>query len=144
MMTSSNGNIFRVTGPSVRGIHRSPVNSPHEGQWRGALMFPLICAWTKGWVNIRDTDYLSHHRAHCDVPVTLFVSMLWCVPTIGHIPNVVGDRETRGVRGRREYRGYHKGHWVHETDLEKSRTGACFHTTNKNHTKLGVQSVLVF
>ena len=29
-----------------RGIHRSPVNSPHKGQWRGALMFCLICAWT--------------------------------------------------------------------------------------------------
>ena len=25
------------------GIHRSPVNSPHKGQWRGALMFSLIC-----------------------------------------------------------------------------------------------------
>ena len=30
----------------VRGIHRSPVNSSHKGQWRGALMFSLICAWT--------------------------------------------------------------------------------------------------
>ena len=37
--------------PSVRGIHRSPVNSPHKGQWRGALMFSLICAWTNGWAN---------------------------------------------------------------------------------------------
>ena len=27
--------------PFVRGIHRSPVNSPHKGQWRGALMFFL-------------------------------------------------------------------------------------------------------
>ena len=27
----------------VRGIHRSPVNSPHKGQWRRALMFSLIC-----------------------------------------------------------------------------------------------------
>ena len=27
------------------GIHRSPVNSPHKGQWRRALMFSLICAW---------------------------------------------------------------------------------------------------
>ena len=26
--------------PFVRGIHRSPVNSPHKGQWRGALVFP--------------------------------------------------------------------------------------------------------
>ena len=31
----------------VRGIHRSPVNSPHKGQWRGALMFPLICVLNK-------------------------------------------------------------------------------------------------
>ena len=30
--------------PFVRGIHRSPVNSPHKGQWRGALMFSLMCA----------------------------------------------------------------------------------------------------
>ena len=28
--------------PFVRGIHRSPVNSPHKGQWRGALMFSLM------------------------------------------------------------------------------------------------------
>ena len=27
----------------VRGIHRSPVNFPHKGQWRGALMLSLIC-----------------------------------------------------------------------------------------------------
>ena len=33
------------------GIHRSPVNSPHKGQWRGALMFSLICVWINGWVN---------------------------------------------------------------------------------------------
>ena len=36
--------------PFVRRIHRSPVNSPHKGQWRGALMFSLICAWINGWV----------------------------------------------------------------------------------------------
>ena len=34
--------------PFVQGIHRSPVNSPHKGQWRGALMFSLICAWING------------------------------------------------------------------------------------------------
>ena len=27
----------------VRGIHRSPMNSPHKGQWCRALMFSLIC-----------------------------------------------------------------------------------------------------
>ena len=31
-MTSSNGNVFRVTG-ILRGIHRSPVNSPHVYHW---------------------------------------------------------------------------------------------------------------
>ena len=35
------------------GIHRSPVNSHHKVEWRGALMFSLICAWTNGWVNNR-------------------------------------------------------------------------------------------
>ena len=29
--------------PFVRGIHQSPVNSPHKGQWCWALMFSLIC-----------------------------------------------------------------------------------------------------
>ena len=33
--------------PFVRGIHWSPVNSPHKGPWRGALMFSLICALNK-------------------------------------------------------------------------------------------------
>ena len=32
----------------VRGIHRSPVHSPNKGQWRGALMFTLICARING------------------------------------------------------------------------------------------------
>ena len=39
--------------PFVRGIHGSPVNSPGKGQWRGAFMFSLICAWLNGWVNNR-------------------------------------------------------------------------------------------
>ena len=68
MMTSSNGNIPRYW-PFVRGIHRSPVNSPHKGQWRGALIFSLICAWTNGWVNNRDTGDLRHHRAHHEITV---------------------------------------------------------------------------
>ena len=55
--------------PFVRGIHRSPVNSPHKGQWRGALMFYLICAWINVWVNIREAGDLRRHRAHYDVIV---------------------------------------------------------------------------
>ena len=51
------------------GTHRSPVNSPHKGQWRGALMFTLICARTNGWVNNREAGDLRRHGTHYDVIV---------------------------------------------------------------------------
>ena len=56
----------------VRGIHRSPVNSPHTGQWRWALMFSLICVWINAWVNNRAIGDLRRYRAHYDVIV------MWC------------------------------------------------------------------
>ena len=55
--------------PFVRGIHQSPVNSPHKGQWRRALMFCLICAWKNGWVKNREAVDLRCHRTHYDVIV---------------------------------------------------------------------------
>ena len=55
--------------PFVRGIHRSPVNSPHKGQWRGALMFCLICAWINGWVNNGEAGDWRRHHAHYNVIV---------------------------------------------------------------------------
>ena len=58
--------------PFVRGIHRSPVNSPHKGQWRGALMFSFICVWINGWVNNREAGDLRRYRAHYDVTVMDF------------------------------------------------------------------------
>ena len=53
----------------MRGIHRSPVNSPHKGQWRVTLMFSLICAWINGWVNNGEAGNMRRHRAHYDVIV---------------------------------------------------------------------------
>ena len=53
----------------VRGIHRSPVNSRHKGQWRGALMFSLICAWMNGYANNREAGDLRRHHAHYGVIV---------------------------------------------------------------------------
>ena len=50
MMTSSNGNIFRVTGPLC-----------------GALMFSLTRAWMNDWVNDREAGDLRSHLAHYDV-----------------------------------------------------------------------------
>ena len=55
--------------PFVRGIHRSPVNSLHKGQWRAAFVFSLICVWINGWVNNREAGDLRYHRAHYDVIV---------------------------------------------------------------------------
>ena len=57
--------------PFVRGIHRSAGNSSHKGQWRGALMFSLICAWRNGWVNNREVGDLRRYRVHHDVIVIL-------------------------------------------------------------------------
>ena len=56
--------------PFVRGIQRSPVNSPHKGQCCGALMFSLICTWINRWVNNREAGDLRCHHAHHDVIVT--------------------------------------------------------------------------
>ena len=44
-------------------------NSPHKGQWRGALVFTLICVWINGWVNDREAGDLRRYRAHYDVTV---------------------------------------------------------------------------
>ena len=55
--------------PFVRGIHRSPVNSPHKGQWRGAYMSSLICTWMNDWINNCEAGDLRRHRAHYGVTV---------------------------------------------------------------------------
>ena len=60
---------FPRNWPLVRGIHRSPVNSQHKGQWRGALKFSLICVWINDWVNNREGGDLRRYRAHYDVIV---------------------------------------------------------------------------
>ena len=58
-----------VLSLSMDRIHRAPVNSPHKGQWRGALMSSLICVWINGWVNNREAGDLRRYRAHLDVTV---------------------------------------------------------------------------
>ena len=47
-----------------------PVNSPHKGQRRGALMSSLICAGINDWVNNGEAGDLRRHRGHYDVNVT--------------------------------------------------------------------------
>ena len=67
MMTSSNGNIFRVTG-HLCGVFTGLWWIPRtKSQWRGALMFSLICVWINDWVNNREAGDLRRYRAHYDV-----------------------------------------------------------------------------
>ena len=65
-ITSSNGNIFRVTG-HLCGEFTGDVNYPQKGQWRGALMCSLISARINGWVNNREAGDSKRHRDHYDV-----------------------------------------------------------------------------
>ena len=51
--------------PFVQEINWSPVNSPHKGQWRGALMFPWICAWMRLVI-------LRCHCTHCEVIIMIY------------------------------------------------------------------------
>ena len=48
-------------------------SSPHKGQWRGALIFSLICAWIDGSVNTREAGDFRRHRAHYDVTVMFLI-----------------------------------------------------------------------
>ena len=72
--------------PFVREFHRSPVNSPHKVQWRGTLMFSLICAMNKrlskqsrGWRF--ETPSCSSWR-HCNVHTLCFMWMLLLIHAI--------------------------------------------------------------
>ena len=55
--------------PFVRGIHQSPVNSSHKGQWHGTLIFFVICARKNCRVNNHEAGYLRHYCTHYDVIV---------------------------------------------------------------------------
>ena len=67
-MTSSNGNIFCVTGPLCGEFtcHRwIPLTKGCVGVWVSSLIY----AWINGWVNNREAGDLRRHRAHYDVTV---------------------------------------------------------------------------
>ena len=86
IMTSSNGNIFRVTGHlcgEFTGLRWSPG---HKGQLRGALMFSFICVWINGLINNREAGDLRRYRTHHDVTVmtkpVLIGRSLWIHPVV--------------------------------------------------------------
>ena len=64
-------NHFPRYWPFVLGIHRSPMNSPHKGQWRRALRFSLICTRINGWVNNGEAGDLRCYRVHYEVTMMI-------------------------------------------------------------------------
>ena len=85
---------FPCYWPFVRGIHRSPVNSLHIGQWRRALMFSLISVSINSWENNREAGDLRSYCAHYDVIVMPFyahgILKLGNVdPAIAHPPGYI-------------------------------------------------------
>ena len=69
MMTSPNGNIFRVTGPlcgKFTGHRWIPLTKASDAEVR---CFLWSAPWINGWVNNREAADFRRHRAHYDVIV---------------------------------------------------------------------------
>ena len=67
--------IFSALLALCAGNSPVPVNSPHKGQWCGALMFSSICSLINRWVNNREAGDLRCHRAHYDANIMNAVSL---------------------------------------------------------------------
>ena len=70
MMTSSNGNIFRVTG-HLCGEFTGHRWIPRTKASDAELWWFFICAWINCWVNNAQAGDLRRHRAHYDVTLML-------------------------------------------------------------------------
>ena len=67
MMTSSYGNIFRVTGPlcgEFTGHQWIPLTKASDADFCFS-----ICVWIKYWINNPEAGDLRRHRGHYDVTV---------------------------------------------------------------------------
>ena len=106
---------FPRNWPFVREIHRSPVNFPHKGQWRGALMFSLIYAWINDWVNNREAGDLIRQHGHYDVIVMRIPLQHPVQPTqFIHVHHVLNGSQT-------SYK-FSSGLWVN-TSIFRSKWG---------------------
>ena len=84
MMTSSNGNIFRVTG-HLCGEFTGPRWIPHTKASDAELWcLLLICARINGWVNNREAGDLRCYRGHYDVTVMTNRDTAWIFEVLFH------------------------------------------------------------
>ena len=80
--------IFSALLAICAGNSPVPGEFPHKGQWRGALMFSLICVWINGWVNNRKAGDLRRYRIHYDVIVMSIrwnCIRVWCLHQKAHV-----------------------------------------------------------
>ena len=68
IMTSSNGNIFRVTGP-LCGEFTGPGEFPTQRPVTRSFDVFFDLRLNNGWVNNREAGDLRRHRGHYDVIV---------------------------------------------------------------------------
>ena len=97
MMTSSNGNIFRVTGP-LCGEFTGHRWIPHTKASDAELWCFWSAPWISGWVNNREAGDWRRHRAYYDVIVIYWIIMyeLISMITFGWYPvsySAVSDDE---------------------------------------------------
>ena len=101
MMTSSNQmETFSALLAICAGNSPVPVNSPHKGQWRGAVMFSLICVWINGWVNNREAGDLRRYRTHYDVTIMMQLSGSKLTITLySGVQDIVWTRSVHVING---------------------------------------------
>ena len=77
MMTSSNGNVFRDTGPlcgEFTGHRWIPSTKASDAElWCSLWSAP----WINGWINNREAGDLRHHRAHYNIIVVRGMKRTW-------------------------------------------------------------------
>ena len=72
-MTSSNGNIFRVTG-HLCGEFTGPDEFPAQRPVARSFDVFFICVWINDWVNNREAGDVRRYRGHYDVIVMISTS----------------------------------------------------------------------
>ena len=77
MMTSSNGNIFRVTGPLFGEFTGHRWISLTKASDAELLCFLWSALWINGWINNREVGDLRRHHAHSDVTVMTINTVRW-------------------------------------------------------------------
>ena len=125
-------NQFPRYWPFVRGIHRSLLNSPHKGQWCGALIYSLICAWINGWVNNGEAGNLRRHR------FPIMTSLQW------HCDDCLGGMPPRGwlvppCKSEHPHSSHTFCLRFPVTKQTSNNTHTCIHTHTNTHTQMGCQ-----